>query len=125
MPELQGRFPIRVALDDLTREDFVRILTEPANSLIQQQQALLKTEGLTISFADDAIDRLAEIAFEANRRQQNIGARRLYTVVERVLEDASFDAPDMKEKTLKIDAAYVNSKLAELVKDDDLSQFIL
>lgn len=125
MPELQGRFPIRVALNDLTREDFVRILTEPQNALISQQKALLATEGVTLEVTPDAIDRLAAIAFDANRRQQNIGARRLYTVIERVLEEASFDAPDLKETTLKVDGAYVDAKLSELIADEDLSQFIL
>ena len=125
MPELQGRFPIRVALDDLTQGDFVRILTEPQNALLAQQAKLLATEGLTLSFTSDAVAALADAAFQANRRQQNIGARRLYTVVERVLEEVSFDAPDRKEKTLEVDAAFVRERLEEITRDEDLSKFVL
>jgi ATP-dependent HslUV protease ATP-binding subunit HslU len=125
MPELQGRFPIRVELSDLTKEDFVRILREPQNSLTKQQVELLKTEGVEISFTDDAIDAMAAIAYDVNRRSQNIGARRLYTIMERVLEDLSFTAPELQRKQVTIDAAYVKERLAEIVKDEDLSKFIL
>ena len=125
MPELQGRFPIRVSLDDLTKADFVRVLTEPKHSLIEQQTQLLAAEGLKVTFANDAIDAIAQTAFDVNRRQQNIGARRLYTILERVLEEASFEAPDLKDKSLTIDAAYVRQHLGEAAADEDLSQFIL
>ena len=125
MPELQGRFPIRVELADLTKEDFVRILREPKNSLTKQQVALLETEGVKVKFADDSIDSMAQIAFDVNRRSQNIGARRLYTIMEKVFEQISFDAPDLKEKKITITADYVRQKLGEIVKDEDLSKFIL
>jgi ATP-dependent HslUV protease ATP-binding subunit HslU len=125
MPELQGRFPIRVELADLTKDDFVRILREPKNSLTKQTIALLATEGMTIDFADDAIDSMAEMAFDVNRRSQNIGARRLYTILEKVLETISFDAPDLSEKRLTITAAYVRERLSDVIKDEDLSKFIL
>jgi ATP-dependent HslUV protease ATP-binding subunit HslU len=125
MPELQGRFPIRVELADLTKDDFVRILREPKNSLTKQTIALLATEAVTIDFADDAIDAMAEMAFDVNRRSQNIGARRLYTILEKVLETISFDAPDLGEKQLTITAAYVRERLSDVVKDEDLSKFIL
>ena len=125
MPELQGRFPIRVELQDLTKEDFVRILREPKNSLTKQQVELLATEGVTVEFTDDAIDAMAQIAFDVNRRTQNIGARRLYTIMERVFEDLSFDAPELNDKRVKIDAVLVKQRLAEVVKDEDLSRFIL
>ncbi|HUB27700.1 MAG TPA: ATP-dependent protease ATPase subunit HslU, partial [Tepidisphaeraceae bacterium] len=125
MPELQGRFPIRVELADLTKDDFVRILREPKNALTTQMAALLGTEGLNVKFADDAIDEMAQIAFDVNRRTQNIGARRLYTILERVFETISFDAPDMSDKTVTITAAYVKERLSEIVKDEDLSKFIL
>jgi ATP-dependent HslUV protease ATP-binding subunit HslU len=125
MPELQGRFPIRVELADLTKDDFARILREPHNSLTRQQVELLATEGVTLEFADEAIDEMARLAFDLNRRTQNIGARRLYTIMERVLETISFDAPDTTEKRLRITAEYVRKRLEELVKDEDLSQFIL
>src|SRR5687767_1360477 len=125
MPELQGRFPIRVELSDLTKDDFVRILREPKNSLTKQTSALLATEGLDLKFTDDAVDAMAEMAFDVNRRAQNIGARRLYTILEKVLEQISFEAPDMKVKSMRIDAAYVRERLADVVKDEDLSKFIL
>ncbi|HTW94615.1 MAG TPA: ATP-dependent protease ATPase subunit HslU [Tepidisphaeraceae bacterium] len=125
MPELQGRFPIRVELTDLSKEDFMRILREPKNALTTQMAALLGTEGLTVKFADDAIDEMAQIAYDVNRRTQNIGARRLYTILERVFETISFEAPDMTEKTVTITAAYVQERLSEIVKDEDLSKFIL
>ena len=125
MPELQGRFPIRVQLDDLTKDDFVRILTEPRNALLDQQRRLLETEGLVLEVTGDGIDAMATMAFDVNRRQQNIGARRLYTIVERVLEEASFDAPERRGQTLRVDAAYVREKVGEAAKDEDLSAFIL
>jgi ATP-dependent HslUV protease ATP-binding subunit HslU len=125
MPELQGRFPIRVELKDLTKADFVRILTEPKGALTKQYVALLGTENVKIVFQDDAVDSLAEFAHQVNQTTQNIGARRLYTIMERLLEDISFDAPDSPGKRLEIDAAYVRERLAELAQDEDLSKFIL
>jgi ATP-dependent HslUV protease ATP-binding subunit HslU len=125
IPELQGRFPIRVELTALTKPDSVRILTEPNAALTKQYVALLGTEGVTLEFAPDAIDRLAHIAFEVNERQENIGARRLHTVLERLLDKISYEAPDRDGESLRIDAAYVESHLGELVKDQDLSRYIL
>jgi ATP-dependent HslUV protease ATP-binding subunit HslU len=125
IPELQGRFPIRVELEPLTRGDFVRILTEPRNALITQYVELLRTEGVTLDFSRDAIETLAEIATRVNERAENIGARRLYTILERVLEDISFEAPDMPGRTLPIDAEYVHARLADVVKDEDLTRYIL
>ena len=125
MPELQGRFPIRVELDDLTKDDFVRILTEPKSSLTKQYTALLKTEGVDVEFTPDAVDALANYSFEVNQRTQNIGARRLYTILERLLEELSFEAPDMQMGRVEINAAYVKERLEEVTKDEDLSKFIL
>lgn len=125
MPELQGRFPIRVELDDLTKDDFVRILTEPKNSLTKQYTALLDTEGVKLKFTDDAIDALASHAYKVNQSTQNIGARRLYTILERLLDELSFEAPDMKMGRVEINAAYVNERLEKITEDDDLSKFIL
>jgi ATP-dependent HslUV protease ATP-binding subunit HslU len=125
MPELQGRFPIRVELKDLTKDDFVRILTEPKSSLTKQYTALMKTEGVDVEFAPDAIDALASYAFEVNQRTQNIGARRLYTILERLLEELSFEAPDMGTGRVEINAAYVQQRLEAVTKDEDLSKFIL
>jgi ATP-dependent HslUV protease ATP-binding subunit HslU len=125
MPELQGRFPIRVELQALTKEDFVRILKEPKGALTKQYEALLATEGVELIFQDDAIDALADFAFQVNQTTQNIGARRLYTIMERLLEEVSFEAPDMNRGRVPINAAYVNDRLAELTKDEDLSKFIL
>lgn len=125
MPELQGRFPIRVELQDLGKADFVRILTEPKGALTKQYQALLETEGVEVRFAADAIDSLAEFAFQVNQTTQNIGARRLYTIMERLLEELSFEAPDMQQGRVEINAAYVQQRLAELSQDEDLSKFIL
>jgi ATP-dependent HslUV protease ATP-binding subunit HslU len=125
MPELQGRFPIRVELQPLTKEDFVRILKEPKGALTKQYEALLATEGVELVFQDDAVDALADFAFQVNQTTQNIGARRLYTIMERVLEELSFEAPDMKRGRVPINAAYVTERLAELTKDEDLSKFIL
>ncbi len=125
IPELQGRFPIRVELGALTKADFVRILTEPKAALTKQYEALLLTEGVKICFNEDAIDRLAEIAFLVNERQENIGARRLHTVLERLLDSLSYEAPDRDGETMAIDTAYVDKHLGELVKDPDLSRYIL
>ncbi|KTF39362.1 ATP-dependent protease ATPase subunit HslU [Xanthomonas translucens] len=125
IPELQGRFPIRVELSALSKDDFIRILTEPKAALSKQYEALLLTEGVTLSFTDDAIDRLAEIAFLVNERQENIGARRLHTVLERLLDTLSFEAPDREGQSVAVDAAYVNTHLGELVQDPDLSRYIL
>ncbi len=125
MPELQGRFPIRVELTDLTRDDFVRILTEPSSSLTRQYQELLGVDGVNLEFAVDGIETLADMAFQVNQSTQNIGARRLHTLLEKLLEGISFDAPDLKEPTVRIDAEYVQSKLQELTGADDLSDFIL
>lgn len=125
MPELQGRFPIRVELDDLTKEDFLRILTEPKNSLIKQYQALLATEGVELTFAEGAIEAVAESAFYVNQTTQNIGARRLYTVMERLLEEISYDVPDKLTGKVTIDRAFVQARLGEIIKDEDVSRFIL
>ena len=125
IPELQGRFPIRVELKSLRKEDFERILTEPQNALIKQYEALLATEGLTLSFKPDAISRIAELACEVNEQAEDIGARRLHTLLEKVLEDISFRAPELTDKDVVIDAAYVNERLADIVVNRDLSQFIL
>jgi len=125
IPELQGRFPIRVELDPLTRDDFVRILTEPRNALITQYVELLKTEQVTLRFAPEAVEAIAEIAMQVNASTENIGARRLYTVMEKLLEEISFNAPAMPGKELTIDARYVHDRLAEITRDQDLSRFIL
>ncbi|HVJ82840.1 MAG TPA: ATP-dependent protease ATPase subunit HslU [Planctomycetia bacterium] len=125
MPELQGRFPIRVELKDLDRADFVRILTEPQNSLAKQYTALLATEGFDLTFTPDGLEALAEIAFRVNKSTENIGARRLHTVLEKLLDEANFEAPDASDKSLVVDAVYVNAKLAALSQDQDLSRFIL
>jgi ATP-dependent HslUV protease ATP-binding subunit HslU len=125
IPELQGRLPLRVELSALTEEDFVRILTEPKNALIKQYVALLETEGVKLSFSDDAIASLARFAVMVNEQTENIGARRLHTILERVLDEISFEAPELKKKTVKIDAAYVAKQLAEIAKNQDLSRYIL
>jgi ATP-dependent HslUV protease ATP-binding subunit HslU len=125
IPELQGRFPIRVELKSLTMEDFIRILTEPKSSLVKQYTALLETEGLKLEFTPEALDEIAHFAFRVNENMENIGARRLHTIMERVLDVISFDAPDLKEKEVKIDAAYVQKMLSDIVKDQDLSRYIL
>ena len=125
IPELQGRFPIRVELGSLSEADFVRILTEPKNALIKQSIALLDTESLKITFSDDAVAAIARFAALVNEQTENIGARRLHTILEKVLEEISFDAPDMKKRSFKIDAAYVQKQLADVVKDQDLSRYIL
>ena len=125
IPEFQGRFPIRVELDPLTRDDFIRILTEPANALIKQYVALMETEGVRLQFTDDAIAEIADVAARVNDRTENIGARRLHTVMERLLDQISFDAPEMAGSQVVIDAAHVRGKLDAVVKDDDLSRYIL
>ncbi|MEL7303378.1 MAG: ATP-dependent protease ATPase subunit HslU [Pseudomonadota bacterium] len=125
LPELQGRLPIRVELQALSREDFRRILTEPEASLITQYKAMMETEGVTLDFTDDAIDALADIAVQVNASVENIGARRLQTVMERVLDDVSFDASDRSGETVRVDADYVRQRLGELAEDTDLSKFIL
>jgi ATP-dependent HslUV protease ATP-binding subunit HslU len=125
IPELQGRFPIRVELNILNKEDLKRILTEPCNSLIKQYTALLATEGLKIEITDDAIDEIAEASFLVNEQTENIGARRLYTVLEKLLEDISFNAPSFKKKQFTIDKKYVKKKLQTIVKNEDLSRYIL
>lgn len=128
IPELQGRFPIRVELESLSEEDFCRILTEPQNALVKQYTALLETEGVKVNFTDDAIKSIAKAAFQVNERTENIGARRLHTIMERLLEDLSFDAPDLldaEHRVITIDARYVEEKLGAIVKSDDLSRFIL
>jgi len=125
MPELQGRFPIRVELNDLTKDDFVRILTEPTSSLTRQYTALLETEGVKLEFTEDGIEELASIAFKVNQSTMNIGARRLYTILEKLLEELSFEAPDMKMGKVAINSAYVIERLGELSNDEDLSRYIL
>ena len=125
IPELQGRFPIRVELEPLTRDDFVRILTEPRNALVKQYVALLGTEDLTLTFTPDAVNRIADFAARVNEITENIGARRLHTVMERLLDEISFDAPDLGAKAITIDEAYVERMLADIVKNEDLSRYIL
>src|SRR2546423_6982097 len=125
IPELQGRFPIRVELKPLTVEDFKRILTEPKNSLTRQYEALLATEGIDIKFTEDAIDAVARFAFSVNEQTEDIGARRLHTIMETLLDEYSFEGPDLEEKDVTIDAAYVQKQLAEIVKNEDLSRYIL
>ncbi|HLJ44601.1 MAG TPA: ATP-dependent protease ATPase subunit HslU [Bryobacteraceae bacterium] len=125
IPELQGRFPIRVELKSLTEEDFIRILKEPKNALIKQYIALLETEGIKLNFSDDALVEVARYAAQVNETSENIGARRLHTIMEKLLEDISFAGPDLKKKNVKIDAAYVKKQLADIIKDQDLSRYIL
>src|SRR5689334_10152599 len=125
IPELQGRFPIRVELKSLTVEDFIRILTEPKNALIKQYRALMETEGVKLSFTDDAVQEIARFAATVNEGAENIGARRLHTILEKLLEDVSFDGPDLKKKNVKVDVAYVRKQLADFVKDQHLSRYIL
>jgi ATP-dependent HslUV protease ATP-binding subunit HslU len=125
IPELQGRFPIRVELQSLTMEDFIRILTEPKSSLVKQYTALLETEGVKLEFTRDALDEIARFAFRVNESTENIGARRLHTIMERLLDEISFDAPDLKNKEVNIDSQYVQKTLANIVKDQDLSRYIL
>ena len=125
MPELQGRFPIRVELTDLTRDDFLRILTEPKHSLTKQYSELLKTEGLDVAFTKDGVEALADVAFDLNRTQQNIGARRLHTILEKVLEEISYDGPDSDVKTIRIAGAIIREKIGAITQKDDLSKYIL
>jgi ATP-dependent HslUV protease ATP-binding subunit HslU len=125
IPELQGRFPIRVELDSLGKVEFIRILTEPQNALIKQQIALLATEGISLTFSRDSIEEIADIAAQVNERTENIGARRLYTIMERLLDEISFDAPEKKGSTFAIDATHVRERLADVVKSEDLSRYIL
>jgi len=125
IPEFQGRFPIRVELDSLTKEDFIKILTEPKNALVKQYTALLKAEDVHLTFKEDAIDQIAEMSAQVNQRTENIGARRLQTIMEKFLEDISFDAPDLEEKNIEIDAAYIQDKLKDIIQDEDLSRYIL
>ncbi len=125
IPELQGRLPIRVELQSLKEEDFVRILTEPKNALVKQYIALLETEGVKLTFTDDAVETIARFATSVNEQTENIGARRLHTILEKVLDELSFEAPDLKKKTVKIDGAYVTKQLADIVKNQDLSRYIL
>jgi len=125
IPELQGRFPIRVELKTLTEADFIRILKEPKSALIKQYMALLETEGIKLTFNEDSLVEIAKIAAQVNESAENIGARRLHTIMEKLLEDISFDGPDLKKKNIRIDAAYVRKQLSEIVKDQDLSRYIL
>jgi ATP-dependent HslUV protease ATP-binding subunit HslU len=125
IPELQGRLPIRVELQSLKEEDFVRILTEPKNALIKQYVALLETEGIKLNITDDAVQAVAKFATSVNEQTENIGARRLHTILEKLLDEISFEAPDLKKKTVKVDAAYVSKQLADIVKNQDLSRYIL
>jgi ATP-dependent HslUV protease ATP-binding subunit HslU len=125
IPELQGRFPIRVELETLTVEDFKRILTEPKNALIKQYQAMMETEGVTIDFTSDAIDAIANFAARVNEQTENIGARRLQTIMEKLLEEISFEGSDLDPKQQRIDSVYVDNMLAETVKNQDLSRYIL
>jgi ATP-dependent HslUV protease ATP-binding subunit HslU len=125
IPELQGRFPIRVELEALGKEDFVRILTEPQNALVKQYMALMETEGITLRFLDDAIDRIADFATLVNDRTENIGARRLHTVMEKLLDEISFEGPELAGRSVTIDDAYVRRMLDDIVKNEDLSRYIL
>jgi ATP-dependent HslUV protease ATP-binding subunit HslU len=125
IPELQGRFPIRVELENLTKEDFIRILTEPDNALLKQHKLLLETEGVNVDFADDAVEEIASMASLINDQTENIGARRLHTIMEKLLEDISFNIPEMEEESITIDAAYVREKFADRIHADDIDRFIL
>jgi ATP-dependent HslUV protease ATP-binding subunit HslU len=125
IPELQGRFPIRVELKSLTITDFIAILTEPKSALVKQYTALLETEGLKLEFTRESLDEIANFAFKVNEGTENIGARRLHTIMEKVLDEISFDAPEMKGKEVRIDADYVRKMLTDIVKDQDLSRYIL
>jgi ATP-dependent HslUV protease ATP-binding subunit HslU len=125
IPELQGRFPLRVELDSLNKEDFKRILLEPKNALVKQYKALLKTEDVDVEFSDEAIDRMTTIAEEVNAKAENIGARRLHTIMEKVLEEISFSADERKGQTITIDAAFVDEKLKDISSSEDLSRYIL
>jgi ATP-dependent HslUV protease ATP-binding subunit HslU len=125
IPELQGRFPIRVELKSLTQEDFIRILKEPKNALVKQYTALLETEGIKLTFTEEAIEEVASMAAHVNQTTENIGARRLHTIMEKVLDEISFEGPDLKKKNVKIDVPYVRQQLTEIIKDQDLTRYIL
>jgi len=125
IPELQGRFPIRVELDNLTEKDFERILTEPENALIKQYTALLQADNVSVQFTPDALQEIAAMAFRVNEQTENIGARRLHTILEKLLEDISFQAPEVESRQVLVDRAYVQSKLGGIIKDQDLSRYIL
>jgi ATP-dependent HslUV protease ATP-binding subunit HslU len=125
IPELQGRFPIRVELRSLSVEDFVRILKEPKNALAKQYTALLETEGVKLTLTEDALQEVARYAAQVNEQAENIGARRLHTIMEKLLEEISFEGPDLRKKNVKVDGAYVRTQLAGIVKDQDLSRYIL
>jgi len=125
IPELQGRFPIRVELESLTCDDFLQILTEPRNALIKQYTELLRTEGLSVKFSNNSLVEIAKIAYTVNEQTENIGARRLHTILEKLLEDISFEAPDLVDKNIEIDREHVLEKLADVVKNEDLSRYIL
>jgi ATP-dependent HslUV protease ATP-binding subunit HslU len=125
IPELQGRFPIRVELKSLTQADFIRILKEPKNALVKQYTALLETEGIKLTFTEDALEEVASMAAHVNQTTENIGARRLHTIMERVLDEISFEGPDLKKKNVKIDVTYVRQQLADIIKDQDLTRYIL
>jgi ATP-dependent HslUV protease ATP-binding subunit HslU len=125
IPEFQGRFPIRVELSSLSQEDFIRILSEPKNALLKQYAALLDTEGVSLTFADDAVGEIARIATDVNERTENIGARRLHTILERLLDEISFTAPEMRGKAIAIDAQYVRDRLTPILNNEDLSRYIL
>jgi ATP-dependent HslUV protease ATP-binding subunit HslU len=125
MPELQGRFPIRVELTDLTKADFLRVLTEPKHALTKQYAELLKTEGVDLEFTKDGVEAIADIAFDVNRTHQNIGARRLHTILEKVVEEVSYDGPDLQNKHVLIDGEFVRQKLGAIIQSEDLSKFIL
>jgi len=125
IPELQGRFPIRVELKSLTQEDFIRILKEPKNALIKQYIALLETEGIKLTFTEDALQEVSAMAARVNETTEDIGARRLHTIMEKIVEEISFEGPDLKKKTVKIDAVYVRAQLADIIKDQDLTRYIL
>ncbi|MEQ8203829.1 MAG: ATP-dependent protease ATPase subunit HslU, partial [Smithellaceae bacterium] len=125
IPELQGRFPIRVELDSLGKEEFIRILTEPKNALVKQYIEMMATEGIKLTFTDEAVAEIAEVATQVNEKTENIGARRLYTIMETLLDDICFEAPDLQEKEITIDEKYVEDKLDEIVEDEDLSRYIL
>jgi ATP-dependent HslUV protease ATP-binding subunit HslU len=125
IPELQGRFPIRVELEALGKDEFVRILTEPRSALVKQYTALMGTEGITLTFTDEAISTIADFATRVNERTENIGARRLHTVMEKLLDEISFEGPDLAEKQVVIDQSYVSRMLADIVKNEDLSRYIL
>jgi len=125
IPELQGRFPIRVELHSLSVDDFIRILKEPKGALVKQYTALLETEGIKLTFTDDALQGIAHFAATVNEQTENIGARRLHTIMEKLLDEISFEGPDLKKKTVRLDGAYVQKQLADIVKNQDLSRYIL